>query len=532
MRLSKKQQLIVWSSIFLINACGGSDSPKQENNKTDTLNEKPAPTEYLSGGQNSTPFTNKNAFQQLTGDLKHSLNPDASAAALAFKVGNDRFRNPQPHLGPLKNADTCRGCHIRDGRGSVPGRVDAPMETMFLRVSNHLGEPEKTYGGQLQTFAQAGGEKRLPKYRGSLDSSEVYGEAFAFIEFEEMKGKYDDGTEYSLRKPTYFIKDPAYGDFEENVRFSPRVTPSIFGSGLLEAIPDEQILANADPEDKNKDGISGRPAYAAHWKTKEKQLARFGYKLGNATVLQQSAGAFRGDMGQTSSIFPDEPCTQNQQACIEAAAKEPGVDITNETLRVIEHYTRMLAVPNRRGYDADTTTWDPQVLAGRKLFIESDCASCHQPSFQTGQAKVSDLGDGEINLSKAREYLSNQIIFPFSDLLLHDMGGSCEVVREDLETKLTCDSGEQCAWKLACDGLADGRPFGDASGSEWRTAPLWGLGLVQTVNKGATFLHDGRARTIEEAILWHGGEGSKSRDKFKALNKSQREQMLVFLRSL
>ena len=319
------------------------------------------------------------------------------------------------------------------------------------------------------------------------------------------------------------------------------MSPAIFGSGLLHAIPEDYITSYADPEDTDGDGISGRAVYVQEPISEQSKLARFGYKLTTVSVLQQIAGAYRGDMGITNRINPEEPCTDLQQACNTQADQEPnneqdGLDLSDLDLAQVEFYNRLLAVPMRRGFNDENNTWQSDVLAGRKLFFDANCNGCHVPRHKTAEAPASLLGDVDIlgfkDTSTPIAALSNQVIYPFTDLLLHDMGGQCLPVSRESEAGESCESGESCFYVQRCDGLADGRPEGDATGSEWRTAPLWGLGLVQQVNLRATFLHDGRARSISEAILWHGGEAESAKQQFIAMTKTQRSQLLEFLNSL
>lgn len=230
-----------------------------------------------------------------------------------------------------------------------------------------------------------------------------------------------------------------------------------------------------------------------------------------------------------------------QAACINKAEQEKddrenGLDLSKLSLAQVEFYNRLLAVPQRRGYNAQTNTWNADVLTGRELFHQAQCISCHVPRHKTGQAEGSLLGDaGLLDISDTSTpiaALSEQVIYPYTDLLLHDMGGHCpEITREDDEGN-SCLSGSQCYWVQKCEGLADDRPEGSATGTEWKTPALWGLGLVQTVNPNATFLHDGRARTITEAILWHDGEAKAAKQNFVALSKAERTQLLTFLESL
>jgi CxxC motif-containing protein (DUF1111 family) len=327
--------------------------------------------------------------------------------------------------------------------------------------------PHPSYGGQLQD-------------RAVLD---VPAEGAVRRLYVEEPGEYADGEPYTLRRPMNEFEDLAYGAISMDVLVSPRLAPPVFGSGLLEAIPESALLAAADPDDSDGDGVSGRPNMVTDAVTGETTLGRFGWKANVATVEEQVSAAFSGDIGITSALFPDEDCTSVQTEC--AAAPTGGdPEIPADRLEKVVFYIRTLAVPARRNLDS------PDVAAGADLFTELGCAGCHQPRQETGESEITALAD--------------QVIFPFTDLLLHDMGPA----------------------------LADGRPDQEATGSEWRTPPLWGLGLTETVSGATFFLHDGRARSVEEAILWHGGEAERSADGFRSLSSEQRSRLLAFLESL
>jgi len=264
----------------------------------------------------------------------------------------------------------------------------------------------------------------------------------------------------------------------------------MIGLGLLEAIPEAAILANADPDDRAVDGISGRPNRVWSIETERLALGRFGWKAGNPTVLQQSVKAAAGDMGLGSKLVPISTgdCTANQSTCLRAphggTSTDPGHEFKWQLMELMVFYARNLGVPRRREAD------HPEVLRGKALFHNVGCAACHSPSFKTGTSVDPNL--------------SEQVIWPYTNLLLHDMG----------------------------EGLADNRPEGKANGREWRTAPLWGIGLTQTVTGHTFFLHDGRARNLTEAILWHGGEAEAARDAFAELSKADRKALLRFVNSL
>lgn len=495
--------------------------------------------EYLSGGDATVFVANEDAFGTRPILVAQDFRLDGN-----FTTGDHIFRTPQRNFGPLLNTDNCQGCHLRDGRGILPESPASPITSMLVKMGNGQGKPDPIYGDQLQTFAAQSFstpnfESGWPKYEGSLNGDHLFGEAYTYIKYEVVSGQYPDGQRYELRKPVYYFKDLSFGDFAADMRFSPRVAPQVFGAGLLEAIPDEHLRALADEQDANNDGISGKLAMVNDVVNQKISIGRFSYKAQNPSVLQQAAAAYRGDVGNTNRYFPQEPCTQQQVACIAAAEAEQGgndeVDIADTELAFVEFYNRVLGVPARRGYDKQSQTWDQSVSSGRKLFFEAGCIGCHTPRHVTGVAPGSALGEltftGLEPNPKPIAVLSEQVIFPYTDLLLHDMGGSCQVKRETAEGQ-SCSEGESCLYVQRCEGLADGLPQNNATGSEWKTAPLWGLGLVHTVNSKSRFLHDGRARTIEEAILWHGGEAETAKSNFMQFNATERRQVLAFLGSL
>ncbi len=338
-------------------------------------------------------------------------------------------------------------------------RVDGPHDGVL---------PEPTYGDQLQDRAILG----------------VPPEGRVRITLEEVPGKYADGTRYTLLAPTYEIVDLSGGPIASDVLVSPRIAPSVFGVGLLEAIPEQEILARADPDDADGDGISGRANSVLDVAQQHVELGRFGWKANVPTVEQQNASAFTGDIGITNRLFPEQPCTPAESECL---AKPHGGEPELDDLKLsrVTFYTRTLAVPARRDVRND------EVQKGEQLFRTAGCTSCHVSTQHTGDA-------GEVPA------LRRQTIHPFTDLLLHDMG----------------------------PGLADGRPDNLATGSEWRTPPLWGIGLQSTVAGHTRFLHDGRARNLEEAILWHGGEAKAAQREFVEMPRVDRAALIAYLRSL
>ncbi len=258
----------------------------------------------------------------------------------------------------------------------------------------------------------------------------------------------------------------------------------MIGLGLLEAIPESALLAHADPDDRNGDGISGRPNRVYDQATGKTVMGRFGWKAGQPTLNQQNADAFFNDMGLSTRLFNGTSCTERQQEC--RALPDGGeLEVSDNILAQVLFYTRNLGVPARRNVD------DPQVLTGKGLFHQAGCQRCHVPAFTT-------------SAEAAEPELANQLIRPYTDLLLHDMG----------------------------EGLADGRPEFEATGSEWRTPPLWGIGLTETVSGHTQFLHDGRARNLLEAILWHGGEAEQAKQTVLGFDQAERQALLAFLESL
>jgi len=340
---------------------------------------------------------------------------------------------------------------------------------MVIRFSVPLenGEqgPDPNYGYQLDYFSMREGEP---------------GEGRFIVSYRELEGNFADGTSFTLLSPDYDFVDLAYGGLGSETCFSPRVAPAVFGMGLLEAIPAGDILRAADPDDRNNDGISGRPNYVYDMAAGDRRLGRFGWKAGQPSIAQQVAHAFHDDMGITSAYYPG---TSSSTRYVSDGG--PVIELDPGYFDQVLFYIKLLAVPRRRHWD------DPQVLRGKAIFHAAGCAGCHVPKFTTG-------------VMPGYPELSEQVIRPYTDLLLHDMGG----------------------------GLADNRPDGLADGREWRTPPLWGIGLVEAVNGHTRFLHDGRARNLEEAVLWHGGEALSSQIFYRRLVREDRRALLAFLQSL
>ena len=428
------------------------------------------------GGETTVKSTNRNSFGLPAPSL---TNPERRT----FEVGDSFFTqnwvtapsstDARDGLGPTFNAQSCSSCHTLDGRASPPLDNEDPERGLLFRLSvpgagdNGQPLPDPNYGGQLQ-------DRSIISIRP---------EGRFLTTWREIPGSYADGEPYTLIEPEYHFDDLAFGPMHADVMVSPRIAPAVFGVGLLEAIPEEDILALADPDDTDGDGISGRANMVWDVRNARTALGRFGWKANVPTVEQQVAGAFLGDIGITSTLFPDNNCPDVQRDC--ASAINSGTpELTDDRLLKTTFYNRTLAVPAMRD------TEDPQVARGAEMFLKANCNACHTPSHTTGQSDIPALSD--------------QTIFPYTDLLLHDMG----------------------------EGLADDRPDFLATGREWRTPPLWGIGLVENVNNHTRFLHDGRARSVAEAILWHGGEGEASRQAFLNMSSEERAALLRFLDSL
>ena len=377
-----------------------------------------------------------------------------------------------PGLGPIYNNVSCINCHSRDGRGRPPA-ADEGLVSLLFRLS--LPKAEDTMDGKPPI--------PVPGFGTQLNNRAIVNaspEGKVKIDYTEQTLTTEDGTRVHLRYPNYTFTE-TYQPLPKEVEVSPRVAPAVFGLGLLEAIPESAILAYADETDADGDGISGKPNFVWDVVQQRYTLGRFGWKANQPTLLQQVAAAYHDDMGITTSLFRTENSAGQPQLTEHSAMPE----VSDEILDVVTFYVQTLAVPARRNVD------DPQVKQGEQLFAEAQCASCHIPTLRTG-------------VLAGVPSVSNQTIHPYTDLLLHDMG----------------------------PGLADNRPDFHASGTEWRTPPLWGIGLVKRVNGHTNFLHDGRARDLMEAILWHGGEAEASRKAVEQMSKVERDALIAFLESL
>ncbi len=435
-------------------------------------------------------------------NLPENQRPDFHAGkALAHQpwVRAPTITTARDGLGPIYNARTCLMCHINGGRGLMPEDNDQMLIQAFLRLSlpgedkTHGVVPEPVYGDQLQSQSVSlAHQLRSSTSADDFKRKEVAPEAYVFVDWQQKEFTYPDGDSLKLRFPQFNIKNLGYGEFHPDTLMGLRNAPPIHGVGLVELIAQDAIDALADPDDVDKNGISGKVNQVWDFEAKKTTAGRFGLKANKASVRLQTAAAFANDVGITNPIFPNQPCTNQQDLCKKTPSgvdkpKNGGVpvELPESLLSLVVNFTRNLGVPERRSAN------DPQVITGRSHFYQTGCQLCHRPNYVTAE-------------SEELPHLSGQIIWPYSDFLLHDMG----------------------------EGLADGRPDYLASGSEWRTPPLWGVGIGQWVNGNPVLLHDGRARSVEEAILWHGGEAESTKQRFVHLDRRERENLIKFVESL
>jgi CxxC motif-containing protein (DUF1111 family) len=440
------------------------------------------------GGSTTVWATGRNAFSFPAANLS---DPERTR----FVIGNSFFKRnwvespasttARDGLGPHFLARSCGACHLFDGRGEPPpwkrGLSDQDPLALLIRLSVPGADakggpaPHPVYGDQLNTVAVQG----------------VKPEGRVRLRWEPVRGRFADGTRYTLQKPTYQIDQLGHGPLGKEVMFSPRIAPQVIGVGLLEAIPEQDILANAAAQAAMPGPIKGQPNRVWDAYAQREMVGRFGWKANVATVAHQTAGAFHGDIGITSTKFPQETCTPKQKDCLAApnGSDDGQPEIEDKLLEEVVFYQAVLAPPARRNAQ------DAQVLRGQQLFAQAQCVVCHRPSYTTAEGPFPRL------TSKA---LSGQTIWPYTDLLLHDMG----------------------------DALADGRPDFQANGRQWKTPALWGIGLIKDVNGHTRLLHDGRANGVLEAVLWHGGEAEGSKQQVLKMPRADRDALVKFVESL
>jgi CxxC motif-containing protein (DUF1111 family) len=424
---------------------------------------------------------------------------------LLFWTGFSLFRDPwviapsstkdRDGLGPLFNTRSCISCHLSGGKGPAPQEGNSKPTALVVRFGSGedglFGDP--IYGDQLQPRAIA--------ITHSSIAPDLLGEAKLQLGYQQVYGEYADGSTYILRQPTYQLTDLAYGELDKRTVLSPRFSPVIYGVGLLDAISEQDLLVQEDINDNNQDGISAKynrvPIAPSNHNTADFHhsvenfegtirlgVGRFGHKAKHPSLHQQVAAAFRDDIGITNTSFDTESCSTKQANCQAASVigGHQSVEIPDKLLDLVTQFNQLIAVPPARNLDSATAQ------QGRELFYKIGCESCHTASYTT---------DAEY----PHKSLANQTIWPYTDLALHDMGA----------------------------GLADGVNEYAANGTEWRTPPLWGIGARKNIRSENLYLHDGRAKTVAAAILWHGGEAQISQQNFIQLNKQQRSALLAFL---
>lgn len=463
------------------------------------------PQEIKQGGDSGISITSAESYSK----------PSSNLTALrkgSFFIGNAFFQQPwviapastdsRDGLGALFNVAACQSCHVKDGRGHAPMSSKDDADSLLIRLSMPATTDE-----QRQQLQDSLIEKVVhPMYGGQLQDRGIQGvpaEARIAVQWTDMPVTFADGYVETLRAPRFELTKPGYGAFDNEMMVSPRVALPMIGLGLLEQIPDDDIKKQAVNNNSTSD-ISGKFNWVMDPQTGKHALGRFGWKAGQTKLITQNQSAFNEDMGLTSNIRPHESCMPSQTACINATTGadeqgngKPPVEVNDEIAKFVEFYTRNLAVPHRRNTD------DKLVLAGKKRFYDMGCQSCHTPRYQLPKTDDDHLEQ------------HGQVIYPYTDLLLHDMGDA-----------------------LADRTIAGKLPAKDAqveflaNSYEWRTPALWGIGLAQTVDPQATFLHDGRARTLMEAVLWHGGEAENQRQKVLKLDKQGRAELNAFLKSL
>ncbi|OLF38949.1 di-heme oxidoredictase family protein [Psychrobacter sp. Cmf 22.2] len=462
------------------------------------------PQEIKQGGDTGISITSSESYS------KPSSNLSASRKG-SFFIGNAFFRQPwvvapastdsRDGLGALFNVAACQSCHIKDGRGHAPMSSEDDADSLLIRLAMPATTDEER--AQLQNSLI---EKVVhPMYGGQLQDRGIQGvpaEARIAVQWTDKPVTFADGHVETLRAPTFHLTNPGYGAFDDQMMVSPRVALPMIGLGLLEQIPDDDIKKQA--VDNDSADISGKFNWVMDPQTGKTALGRFGWKAGQTKLLTQNQSAFNEDMGLTSNIRPHESCMPAQTACVNATTGadeqgggKPPVEVNDEVAKFVEFYTRNLAVPHRRHAE------DELVLAGKKRFYDMGCQSCHTPRYQLPKTDDDHLEQ------------HGQVIYPYTDLLLHDMGD--ELADRTIAGKLP---------------PKDAQVEFLANSYEWRTPALWGIGLAQTVDPQATFLHDGRARTLMEAVLWHGGEAEKQKQNVFQLDKQGRAELTAFLQSL
>ena len=388
-------------------------------------------------------------------------------------------------LGPVFNEDRCSECHQHNGRAYAPADGQAAEHGMVIRLSvagrsaTGAVNPHPVYGDQLQNRAIPG----------------VPAEGQPVVTYQPREVAFADGEVVVLRAPSVQFTQMRFGELDAGTFTSARIAPAMIGLGLLEAVPEQTILQIARAQEPAD--MRGKPNYVWDFEKREHVLGRFGWKASQPSLRQQTAAAMHGDIGATTSIFLAENCSPAQKQCREAPSAIKCVDPNHciigkdrpealpSRLDNITFYLQTLAVPARRHVN------DDGAKRGEALFMQAGCSVCHVPYLKT-------------SAHPAVAVAADLVIHPYTDLLLHDMG----------------------------EALADRRDDYEANGREWRTAPLWSIGLLPKVSGHSELLHDGRARNVVEAILWHGGQAERSRETFRTLRRADRDALIKFVESL
>ncbi len=453
--IKSHRMVALWAAIMVsVTGCGSDSASGDSDQQPDNPDEPQARTWQPVGGNATVDFKDNLAFLQFIPDLDLGSAPTVSQGRELFVA--DWTPAPDTRalldgLGPLFIADACSDCHLASGRAASLKDDGTTSHGILFRLGTLDGQPDSHFGGQLQTQATAGSPE-------------------AAVSWQDM----------GLGRPQFQLTG-SNRTLDDGVHIGPRLSPQLTGVGLLQLVPESQILEWHDPDDQNRDGISGR----AHQVKREGVdcVGRFGWKAMQCTLRGQSAGALNQDMGLTTPINPTENCTSLQSICADQPnGGEP--EVTLVALNAINDFLTLLAVYERRIED------QAQFDRGAELFEQIGCDSCHRPTLTTGN-------------HPQFSQLNQQTLYAYTDLLLHDMG----------------------------DDLADGVMEGNATGSEWRTSPLWGLGLIEGRGE-SRFLHDGRAKTLPEAIQWHGGEAAVSKAAWDLLTDEEQQDVLVFLRGI
>lgn len=505
-----------------LSACGGGSGGETVTVPTITPTSSPTPVttptplplsgEHLSAGDATVVNQTANAFSS------RSANVTEPSLILKFNRGDDFFENPwvagsastslRDGLGALFNNNACQDCHVRDGRGHAPNVSASEDGTDFSSLLIKASKTQVTAleAGQIsQSLIPNVGDTSVGRQIQHDAIRDVKPEARLQLSYEPVNIVFADGFRVELRKPIWHLTslyaDEGF-DFNPDTVFSPRVAPPMIGLGLLSLIDESTLLEKQDIDDADGDGISGKANFVLSEDSQSVAFGRFGWRAGKASLVDQVAGAFINDMGLTSRLHQEENCQQHQLDCFNAdngnghSTTSYPYEVEDGVLDAVAFYSSHLGVPQRRN------AYDEQVQRGKALFMEMGCEACHTRRYATEE-------------SDTLPELSNQVIFPYTDLLLHDMGA--ELADFTLDNQAATND-------VPVEFLA--------TAHEWRTPPLWGLGLAKTVDPKATFLHDGRARTVLEAVLWHAGEAEASKQQVLQLNAQQRDDLLSFLNDL